>query len=81
MFIRPQFWGNVSAKLSEDVQQNRNLMIYEAFILGVLHSKGADDIEAYLKSLHDVSFQVWQADVEAMAEFINQQFKNLKPGT
>ena len=79
MLVRPRFADNVGVSLVKgSASDNKDIVRYEAYTLGVIHSRSLSSSEAWVKILDDISEPAWENDVELLTEQFQQKFKKLK---
>ncbi len=79
MLIRPKFHGDVGAELgSVSKSDQKDLVYFEAYILGFIHRQSAADLNAYVQALKNLPKSAWKNDVELMIEHMDQKFRDLK---
>jgi hypothetical protein len=79
MLLRPRFAGNVGVSLVKgSASDNKGIIRYEAYTLGVIHSRSLSSSKAWKKILDGISKKAWEHDVELLAEQFQQKFKKLK---
>ena len=78
MFMRPKFAGNTGVNLDDyDKDQNKDIMKFEAYILGTIHSQSVD-VTLYLKALKSLSSDDWESDVSAFTDHFDKKYSDLK---
>jgi hypothetical protein len=78
MLVRPKFFGNQSVNLKGNTEEaNLNILVYEAYILGKLHSKSIHS-ENYLNALEQLNVLKLKNDIDRISKFINEKFIQLK---
>jgi hypothetical protein len=78
--IRPRFSGNQGVTLSDqkNISETRDIMMYEAYRLGQIHSQSLTDKPShYLKALSDIKIQDLETEVNWFVDFYNSQFKKI----
>ena len=79
MLLRPRFAGNVGVSLAKgSASDNKDIIRYEAYTLGVIHSRSLSSSKEWEKILGDISEQAWEHDVKLLTEQFQQKFKELK---
>jgi hypothetical protein len=79
MLLRPRFAGNVGVSLDKgSASDNKDIIRYEAYTLGMIHSRSLSSPEAWEKMLADISEKAWEHDVELLTDQFQQKFKKLK---
>ncbi|MBC7714051.1 MAG: DUF2252 family protein [Rhizobacter sp.] len=79
MLLRPKFYGDIGVNLASDLSGNSetDLIIYEAYILGSIHSKTVD-AKGYKQALEHLNPGDWEADVSAFTKQFNKKFDQFK---
>ena len=82
MLLRPRFAGDVGVTLSEnDFINNQNIAIYEAYVLGRIHSHSLEQynfLQNYIENFKKYSLSAWENDVARMTDFFNAKCFSLK---
>ena len=79
MLIRPRFRGNIGVTLSDNsIQDNLEIINYEAYTLGQIHSRSVKDVVAYQKMIKSVSSKDLESDVQLMTDLFKIKFKQIK---
>ncbi len=77
MLLRPKFAGNVGINLSDaNLEENKAIINFEAFILGHIHSSSADP--KFLSELKNLTQTDLESDVTLFTKFLNKKFNQLK---
>ncbi len=81
MLIRPRFHGNIGVTLSDNsIQDNLEIINYEAYTLGQIHSRSVKDLDLYQKMIKSVSSKDLESDVQLMTDLFKTKFKQVKTG-
>jgi hypothetical protein len=84
MLIRPRFAGNQGVNLDkQSAGDNRELIQYEAYVLGVIHSRSLDSdkkisLATWSKMIDTVTAQDWDREVSLMTGYFGEKYKALK---
>ncbi len=79
MMVRPRFDGNVGVALDkQSASDNRDIILYEAYQLGVIHSRSVKNINSWVQTLQPVQGETWENDVDAVTDLFANKFKQLK---
>ena len=77
--ISPVFAGNVEVKLDKNQDsENVDLIRYEAYTLGMLHSKSISDVSYFVDAIGNYSRQALEADVQTISNHFEEKFSHLK---
>lgn len=77
--MRPRFWGNITIDLVKNSkEENTDIINYEAYILGTLHSKSILDINKWTQTMFSLKNKKLKNEAELIANYFNQQYKKLK---
>ncbi len=86
--LRPKFWGNIGFDLQLDpdkalddktLKENRDVIYYEAYALGFIHSRAVQQPEAWTNLVSRIPLKTWKQDVEAMTQHFIDKFAKVKP--
>jgi len=86
--MRPKFWGNVGFDLQldpekpladKDLKDNRDVIYYEAYMLGFIHSRAVQQPEAWINLVGKIPSKAWKTDVDAMTQHFIDKFAKIKP--
>ncbi|MEI7441426.1 MAG: DUF2252 family protein [bacterium] len=78
-FIRPRFAGNVGVTLEkQSTSDNKEIIQYEAFSLGLIHSRSISDLNRWIDKVDSLKKSEWENDVSDMSEFFKKKYKSLK---
>lgn len=78
MLLRPRFAGNRGVTLSElDSGDAKELILYEAGLLGQLHRGSADSVTSYLRALSEVSDAVLTGESQKIADVFREYYAAL----
>jgi hypothetical protein len=76
--IRPRFAGNVGLNLDKQSDsENKEIIRYEAYTLGRIHSHSVKNINAWIQQLTPSKNQQWENDVQIMTDYFNWKYKHL----
>jgi len=79
MFVRPRFDGNVGVNLTKQSDgDNKDLIYFEAYTLGLIHSRSVQDIPGWVQQLQYTSIDSLKNNVSAIAEHFQAKFSSLK---
>ncbi|MCM2323884.1 MAG: DUF2252 domain-containing protein [Oligoflexia bacterium] len=82
MFLRPRFDGNSGISLDEQADSdNREILRYEAYRLGMIHSrsfKSEGSIRTWLSAISKLEPGRWEEDVVAMARQFSRKWEQLR---
>lgn len=79
MLTRPRFWGNVGVALKDNsTSDNLEIINYEAYVLGTIHSRSVKDMESYKKMIKALSMKDLESDVQMMTDLFNLKFDQIK---
>lgn len=79
LMVRPIFAGNSGITLSKfSADKNKDIILFEAFTLGIIHSHSMAEINDWVKSLQAVDSKTWESDVASMTTFFDQKFSQVK---
>lgn len=78
-FIRPRFAGNVGVTLEkQSTSDNREIIQYEAYSLGLIHSRSIHDLNRWIDKVDSLKKSEWESDVSDMVDFFKKKYKSLK---
>lgn len=78
MLVRPRYSANVGVNLDKNSPaDNRDLIVYEAFTLGRLHSRTLSDSADWVRLLKAAPRADWESDTNTMVTFIERKFRSL----
>ena len=79
MLVRPRWAGNRGVKLEDyGAKEVRKIMADEAYVLGQIHARGANNASAYLEGVLKTPDSDWVAESERIAEFFESAFEVMK---
>ncbi len=79
LLVRPRFAGNIGISLNEQSNsENKEIINYEAYQLGLIHSRSINNISSWVSLLQNVKSKDWEADVESMTTHFEKTFSKLK---
>ncbi len=77
--VRPRFAGNIGVALNDySKKENEDIIVFEAYSLGLIHSRSVFDTKKWLQKIEAVEKKDWQQEVELMADYFDMKFKQLK---
>jgi hypothetical protein len=80
MLVRPRFGGNAGIHLDKQSDsETKDIIDYEAYTLGMIHSRSINDIPNWAKNLQTLSQKTLEDDVLAMTKHLETKFRQLKP--
>ncbi|MBC7458792.1 MAG: DUF2252 family protein [Bdellovibrionaceae bacterium] len=79
MLVRPRFAGNIGISLKDSTNdENAKIIYFEAYTLGLIHSRSVTDVKAYKEMIKNISKEDLESDVQQMAQMFNNKFELLK---
>lgn len=79
MLIRPRFSGNMGISLKGNSKsENTEIIYYEAYTLGVIHSRSLINTKEYIKLIKDIKIKDLESDVQGMGKLFDIKFNQLK---
>ncbi len=79
MLIRPRFDGNVGVSLDkQDDSDNQDIIRYEAYTLGLIHSRSIANAKAWIQQLQAIKQKALESDVALITQHFDAKYSSLK---
>ena len=79
MLLRPRFAGDVGVSLDKNsLSDNEEIIYYEAYTLGKIHSKSMQAISQYISLLENINEVGLEKDITLMENLFNSKYNALK---
>lgn len=79
MLVRPLFSGNLKIKLDrQSGSENKDLIKYEAYTLGLIHSRSIADITDWQNQLQSLDMKTLEKDVSNIVDHFEEKYTSLK---
>ena len=78
MMIRPRFSGNLGISLDkETASDNKEIIRYEAYTLGRIHSNSIKDVHSWIKQISSLKMKDLENEVLSMTDYFDYKFKTI----
>lgn len=79
MLVRPRFDGNVNLNLDKQSdEENKDIILYEAFTLGLIHSRSISTVDAWIQNIHGLPVKSLKNDASLISRHFEAKFLSLK---
>lgn len=79
MLLRPRFYGNQGLSLGQQSDgEFQEIVSYEAYVLGVLHSRSVSDKSAWVDKVKGISEKSLEKEVTSIADHFKAKYSSLK---